>query len=63
MSMRVKMLNSMYMLRMAAMAICLLQATVMTSLPDEKRRTVVLGLSMRTVMTAFSDAEVLCACP
>ena len=43
----------MYMvLRIAEMAICLLQAPVITSLPDEKSSAVVLGSSMRTVIAA-----------
>jgi len=37
---------------MAAMDICLLEAPVMTSFPEEKRSAVVLGSSMRMVMAA-----------
>jgi len=37
---------------MAAMAICLLEAPVMTNLPEENRRAVVFGSSMRMVMAA-----------
>jgi len=56
-----KMLDSMYMvLRMAVIAICLLQAPVITSFPDENSRAVVFGSSMRTVMAACSGFLELC---
>lgn len=53
MPMRGKMADSMYIvLRIAAMAICLLDAPVMTNLPEENSRAVVLGSSIRIVMAA-----------
>ena len=48
-----KMADNMYMvLRIAAMAICLLDAPVMTSFPDENKSAVVFGSSMRMVIAA-----------
>jgi len=53
MPMRGKMADSMYIvLRIAAMAICLLDAPVMISFPDENNSTVVFGASMRMVIAA-----------